>query len=220
MHSNYQAQNLKRSIRLDTGIQKRIPGYPASIWFQCIMETCYVRILKASMKFSTEEVLMRSQAQNQSQYNKVTGCKMWKVSIRSKTTVRNLTREINSRLATTKATNLSISRDPNLTKAADTSTTWDIKAKVRFKVKECNTPRYTLEWYYQCNGDWNSSWRWIKLSNRGQVYDPYTSQFPTETKQCIYQHCYQSEPWWVDTNDKWPSQITKSTQIGNISVEQ
>ena len=89
-----------------------------------------------------EEVQMRSQANKQGQYQQGNWPQFQfpKQQYQKPTMVRDLTREVNSRLATTRATNLSTNEDPNLIKAADPNTTRHIKVKVRVKVKECNNP--------------------------------------------------------------------------------
>ena len=138
MHSNYRPRTLREAFDLTLEFKKEYQVTQPQSNFN-VMETC-CEDPEGEHEFSTEEVQMRSQAQNQSQYQQGNWPQNHKGQYQKQNNSQNLTREVNSRPATTKTTNLSTNRDLNLIKAADPSTIRDIKAKVRVKVKECNNP--------------------------------------------------------------------------------
>ena len=82
------------------------------------METCY-EILKVTISSQQKKSNWDHRLKIKVNINKVTSHRIRNSSTRRKPIVRYLTREISSRLSTTKATNLSTKRDPNLIKAAD-----------------------------------------------------------------------------------------------------
>ena len=174
------------------------------------------RILKVSTSSQWKKYRLDHRLINKVNISKVTSHSFRSSSTRNQTMVRDLTREVNSRLTTTRATNFSTNRDPNLINAADPSKTMDIKVKVS-QGQGMQQPRIDFGMVLPTQWGLEQFLEMTKALN--QIEDKYTNPQPYNSQQrqnnastsaVTSQDKKNQNPDESIQMTSWHSQITKS----------